>query len=240
MPRMPKWLADFSEKTFKAAYKQTVITEVEYYAPKLKRIRYQGDALRSIEWKPAQEVEFRVTDTEYRHYTPMYWNKEKGYTDVLFYLHGKGPGSSWASDLKVNDELLLIGPGGKFIIPDNSSRIVMMGDETTLSTFYGMQQQLPGGVTNIHCLIECEAEAMGWPEKIGMKAIPLQTIPSFPGRIQEEWLRQHLNTADSATAYFLSGNADTMKNLRRLLVSTGVPGAQIRMKPYWLKGKKGL
>lgn len=60
MPGMPKWLADFSEKTFKAAYKQTVITEVEYYAPKLKRIRYQGDALKSIEWKPAQEVEFRV------------------------------------------------------------------------------------------------------------------------------------------------------------------------------------
>jgi NADPH-dependent ferric siderophore reductase len=112
MPRMPKWLADFSEKTFKAAYKQTVITEVEYYAPKLKRIRYQGDALRSIEWKPAQEVEFR--------------------------------------------------------------------------------------------------------------------------------LRQHLHTADSATAYFLSGNADTIKNLRRILVSTGVPGAQIRIKPYWLEGKKGL
>lgn len=240
MPRMPKWLADFSEQAFKGAYKQTVITEIEYYAPKLKRVRYQGDALRTVQWKPAQEVEFRVNDTEYRHYTPMCWNQEIGYTDVLFYLHGKGPGSDWASQLQVNDELLLIGPGGKFIIPEGSSKIVMMGDETTLSTFYGMQQQLPKGASDVHCLIECEPEAMDWPEKIGMKAVPLQRIPSFTGRVQEEWLRQHLKTAATATAYFLSGNADTIKNLRRLLVSTGVPGAQIKMKPYWLEGKKGL
>lgn len=41
---MPKWLADFSEKTFKAAYKQTVITEVEYYA-RVQGYRYRIPAL---------------------------------------------------------------------------------------------------------------------------------------------------------------------------------------------------
>lgn len=37
MPGMPKWLTDFSGKTFKGAYKQTVVTELEYYAPRIYR-----------------------------------------------------------------------------------------------------------------------------------------------------------------------------------------------------------
>lgn len=237
MPKMPKWLGDLSEKTFKTTYKQTVITEVEYYAPQLKRVRYQGEALKTVQWKAAQEVEFRVTETEYRHYTPLCWNTEKGYTDVLFYLHGKGPGSHWASALKVADEVLLIGPGGKFTINAAQEHAIMMGDETTLSAFKSMQDLLihPGT-----CVLECAAHTLGWPEKIGLAAIVLESIAAHPGKVLEQWLHNHLQQDKTNSIYFLSGNADTIKKLRRLLLAAGITGSRVRSKPYWLEGKEGL
>lgn len=127
MPSMPKWLGDFSEKVFKNAYRETVVTQTEYYDEKLKRVRYQGEDLKKVDWIPAQEIEFRINDTDYRHYTPSCWNKEKGYVDVIFYLHGRGVGSLWADSLKEGDSVMIIGPGGKFILPSKLESIVMIG-----------------------------------------------------------------------------------------------------------------
>lgn len=238
MPRMPRWLADFSEKAFKGAYKPVTVTETAYLAPALKRVRYQGDALKATTWKAAQEIEFRVTDTEYRHYTPMCWDIEQGFTDVLFYLHDQGPGSRWAEQLVVGDEVLLIGPGGKFILPPGLSEVIMMGDETTLSAFKGMQDL--GSGSSLKCLIECAPENTDWPERIGLHAEVLATIPGHTGKVQEEWLSGQLKSHSQATSYFLSGNANTIKRLRHLLHKSGVPSAQIKVKPYWMEGKAGL
>lgn len=239
MPRMPKWLGDFSEKTFKSAYKKTIITEVEYYATQLKRIRYQGEELKSVDWRAAQEVEFRVSETEYRHYTPLCWNNIDGYTDVLFFLHGQGPGSHWAARLALGDEVNLIGPAGKFVLPADQWNVVMMGDETTLSAFKGMKELLPIGAF-APCILELDAHAAEWPGLIGLSATVLKTIPQERGRVQMEWLRDFLQKEVKQSLFFLSGNATTIKDLRKLLLSKKVPAKNIFSKPYWMEGKAGL
>lgn len=236
---MSKWLGDLSQKTFKSAYKSTVVTEVEYYDKYLKRIRYQGDDLKPVDWKPSQEVEFRVTDTEYRHYTPLCWNNIEGYTDVLFYLHGKGPGSLWAERIEVGEEILLIGPGGKFVMPPEADHVVMMGDETTLSAFKGMSDRLPHSIHKT-CVLELGETSLQWAVKIGLSATVLETLSAERGLIQEIWLEDYLHENQEKNTYFLSGNANTIKKLRNLLIKAKVPPKQIFSKPYWMEGREGL
>jgi len=239
MPKMPKWLGDFSEKAFKKAYKPTIVTEVEYYHKLLKRIRYQGEMLMEVDWKPAQEVEFRVTDTEYRHYTPLRWNSIEGYTDVLFYLHGRGPGSRWADQIKVGDEVMLIGPGGKFVMPPDQWNVVMLGDETTLSAFKSMKERLPHGAYS-PCMLEMGVHALNWPSMIGLSATTLETNPNYRGQVLEDWLDDFLVMNQTEVTFFLSGNANTIKRLRKKLIAKKVAARSIISKPYWMEGKEGL
>ncbi len=241
MPKMPKWLGDFSEKFFKSSYHPTVVSEIEYYHKRFKRVRYQGEALKSIEWIPAQEVEFRVTDTEYRHYTPSVWNNTEGYVDVLFYLHGKGPGSLWADKLKVGDEVLLIGPGGKFVPKPEEKNIIMLGDETTLSAFYGMQKFVAEDVETI-CVLEMNEEALDWHTKIGLEATILETKTSQRGEKLYLWTQKHLLQISERDkySYYISGNANTIKEISKLLINCEINPKLIYKKPYWKEGKKGL
>lgn len=240
MPRMSKWMGDLSEKFFSSYYKRTVVSEVEYYDEKLKRVRYKGEELKNVEWHPAQEVEFRVTPTEYRHYTPMLWNKKECYTDVLFYLHNKGPGSLWADNLVVGDKVMLIGPAGKFVAKKSFKKVLMIGDETSLSTYYGMQTLLKPNSETICVLEVCEG-VLKWADIIGLKSIMLNTSTSQLGKKLEAWLKGFLERNDARDyMYFLSGNANTIKILRRMLVKRIVDSRQIFTHPYWAKGKKGL
>lgn len=240
MPRMYKWLGDLSEKFFSSYYKQTIVSEVEYYDKKLKRVRYKGEELKNVNWQPAQEIEFRVTDTEYRHYTPMLWNKKEGYTDVLFYLHNKGPGSLWADKLEIGDKVTLIGPAGKFVANKNHKKVIMMGDETSLSTYYGMQELLKPN-NNVICVLEMGKERASWADKIGLKSIILNNNTDEIGKQSEIWLKKFIQNSDAKEyIYFLSGNANTIKILRRILIKIVINSKQIFTHPYWAKGKKGL
>ncbi|WP_430612797.1 siderophore-interacting protein [Flavobacterium sp. JP2137] len=238
---MPKWLGDLSERTFKQSYKAVTVAEVEYYAKNFKRIRFQGEALCSIPWQAAQEVEFRVSDTEYRHYTPCCWNVEQGYADVLFYLHGQGPGSLWADALTVGSALNLIGPGGKFVLPSRSHSVVMLGDETTLSAFKGMKEVI-GSNAQKTCVLEMEFDALMWAKTVGLEALVLQAIAGQRGAVLEFWLQEFVqnNPAASVTDYLLSGNAQTIAKLYKILRAAKVPSKNIYAKPYWAEGKVGL
>lgn len=239
MPSMPKWLGNFSEKFFSKYYKQTIVAEIEYYDKNLKRVRYQGVELKNINWQPAQEIEFRVTDTEYRHYTPMLWNEKEGYVDVLFYLHNKGPGSLWAANLKKEDSVTLIGPAGKFVAKKEYKKTVMIGDETSLSTYYGMQKLLKSNETI--CVLEMNQNALKWAEKIGLEATVIETKNNEIGKKTEKWLENFVEQSEAKEyMYFLSGNANTIKKLRRLLVRKKINSKHIFIHPYWAEGKKGL
>jgi len=236
---MPKWIGDLSEKAFKSYYRPVIVTDIEYYDRLLKRVRFQGEALKGVDWKPAQEVEFRVTETDFRHYTPLCWNDTEGYTDVLFYLHSQGPGSAWADRVESGLEINLIGPGGKFVLPPDRDNVAMLGDETTLSAFKSMRDVLPNDAC-AYCILEMEAYAHDWPSRIGLEAAVLQTKHGHRGQVLEDWLNGFLKKGGDGASFFLSGNAGTIKRLRRQLLAKKIPPGNIFSKPYWMEGRQGL
>lgn len=238
MPRIPKWIGDTMELAFKSQIHPVKVSEIELLDEKLKRIRFTSERLKQLQWLPGQEIEFRVSDQDYRHYTPCNWNIEEGYTDVIFYLHGQGPGSDWAEKRQPGDQLKMIGPGGKFTLIPAARQYVFLGDETTIGLFLAMQQAI-GSDAVITGVIESEPFAMKWPAMCGLTLAVCERISDFRGKAIWQWVSQHV-VWDEHTVFYISGHAGSIQLLKKELLAKGIHHAQVKTKPYWATGKKGL
>lgn len=74
--------------------KATRVTSVETLAPRLRRVRFEGESLKGVRAEPGHEVEFRVGPTAIRHDTPSLVDPARGALEVFVFFHGQGPGSS--------------------------------------------------------------------------------------------------------------------------------------------------
>ncbi|MEM8887332.1 MAG: siderophore-interacting protein [Bacteroidota bacterium] len=242
MPTVPKWLANGMEKVFSGMMNTVHVSETEYLDKHLKRVRFTGD-LSSTKFVPGKVIEFRISDTEFRHYTPSYFDKEAGICDVLFYLHGYGPGSAWASALKKGDQMKLMGPGGKMSYAYASSRQFFFGDESSLGLCYNLAEEAKQKGHAYKCLLEMETENTAWPGIISLDAETVGKSSPHPAEPAISYLQQ-LPAAEwedwKAASYYLSGRAKSIQAIRKALVQKGIGSKQIISMPYWADGKKGL
>lgn len=102
-----------------------------------------------------------------------------------------------------------------------------------------MQKSLDAKVHSV-CLLEMEASHLNWYQKIGLEAVVMENSSSSKGENINNWFQQNLDTLSSETYYYLSGNAKTIKAVRKLLRLNQIPSKMIVSKPYWSEGKKGM
>lgn len=232
MPDLPQFLAARAEAWFGRA---CVVSEAEELAPKLRRVRFAGAALRERGWSAGQEIECRVGPTHFRHYTPLRWDDARGEVDVLFYLHGQGPGSRWAEALSPGSAAHLMGPGGRFRLRPGARRHVLLGDETTIGLFAAMAAAVPAGET-VCGAIEGEVPA----ELLTRLGLPLAALPRARtrGAALSTWLA---GQEPGDAAYYLAGHAGSIQRLREALHGEReVPRERVRTKAYWADGRAGL
>lgn len=229
---IPKWMGDVAEMIIQ---QRVTVVDTHYLAPKLKLVRFESDVVRKRSFLPGQWVEFRVSDGDFRHYSPSAHNAESGLMEVLFYLHEKGPGSTWADNLKAGDEMMMLGPAGKFVLHKNAAHHLFIGDETSIGVCKVMQDAL--GSDNFTCLIECEEAHANWPTLAGLMAT---TIPKqgHEGETLKKAVQQ-VTLPPNTTAY-LSGHASSIQAVRKTLIVRGMPSSRILAKAYWADGKRGL
>jgi NADPH-dependent ferric siderophore reductase len=98
------------------------------------------------------------TRPEMRDYTPRYWSVEEGWIDLDFVLHGDGPASSWAANVRTGDTLVIGGPRGSQVVPLEFDWYLLAGDETALPAIGRRIEELPQG-TKIFAVVEVENRA---------------------------------------------------------------------------------
>lgn len=232
MPTVPKFLADFIEPRFS----QTVeVSEVTLLAPRFLRVCFRADCLKQQNFTPGQVVEFRVSDTAFRHYTPSRWCRDHGLLEVLFFLHGQGPGSAWASSLSPGQTVQLMGPGGRFFLRDAKTH-VFLGDETTIGLFSCLARDADETVLGA---IETEAGATNWPLLGRLELSGIERLEKR-GASLLKWLQQNQPPAHESTHFYLAGHAATIALLRRWIRAQRWSRKQIHTYPYWADGKRGL
>lgn len=232
MPTLPARLAATAERWFGHP---AVVTAVEDLSPGLRRVVFTGDALRGRRWTPGQEVEFRVADREFRHYTPTVVDPDAGVVEVLFADHGDGPGAAWARALAPGDDVGVMGPAGG-IRGRITDRRLLLGDASTLGLFACFAAFGHGAVLGA---VEVPA---GDVEAAAALVPDLHVLPAAadPGVALHEWTISHYVADPRRDQAYLVGHAQTIQALRTQLRAQGMPRAAITTKPYWATGRTGL
>ncbi len=241
MPRVPKWVADAMESVFSAQVRKVVVSEITCLNPHLRKVTFKG-SFPNIQFKLGQAIAVRVNETNFRNYTPSYWNSEKGVFEVIFHLHGNGPGSNYISDLRINDLVTIALPRGFDIYREEHKYHFFFGDETTIGLFESLQQLVEENGQEYIGILELNKDTLDFMIKTnsGLEVVPssidkaqnaISLLEKLPERVWELW---------KSGAFYLMGNGRSVQRFRNALKEKGVNIRNIKTQPYWVEGKFGL
>lgn len=233
MPQLPTRLADVAERIFA---RRAVVTHVEDVAPRLRLIRLEGHDLEGVSFTPGQEIEVRVSGSAFRHYTPSFFDTQRGLLELMIYLHNHGPGSRWAEQLTLGAETGILGPGGRFHLDDHLGTHLFAGDETTIALFRALTNvvrraaRVTGAIEVDAELFKTEGLSFGPAEKI------LRDDGDRGGAVVR-WVLQNVEHVSRPISVYAAGHAGTVRSLKRALDGRKL---NFRSRIYWDERSRGL
>lgn len=240
MPTLPKWINDAMEGLLKSHFRPVVATQIDDYSSSLRKIQFQGD-FNGLAFEPGYAVAFRVSDTAYRNYTPFLLDARQGICEILFHLHGNGPGSDFMRGMRVGEVMRMLSPRGRTVYRANVSHHVVVGDETTLGLALAIRNEATVHGHSCNTIFELDDRSI--MEELELYGHVLTKEPlNKAGRIRQFVFQQNENagTRLDDTGFYIAGNADTMRLVRRELKEMNVPPKNIFSQAYWAEGKTGL
>lgn len=239
MPKAPKWFNDTVETLLSSKMPMVRVTETEYLSAFIKRIRLQGD-LKGWNVQPGYATAVRISDTEYRNYTPAFTDVEKGIVDLIVHLHSDAPGSRYMNNLFAGDELKLLMPRGKKVYSEDVKQYFFFGDETTLALACALNEKLKKNSRLLQFYFELDAENKNIP---GILGLDNYSVFSKNKTFADVELVKELPLAQTPywknASYIVAGNATSVQTVRRALKQLAVSGSIIAQ-AYWAAGKIGL
>ena len=232
---MPKWMGDLFSNALRPNMK---ILSVELLSPQIKRVRFHGDNSK-MNAAIGHANFIRVTETEYRNYTTAYHNKQEGILDIIFHIHGKGPGSRYADSLKAGDEIFISPPRGKKLYDPKARKQFIFGDETALGLSYSFLPVLEQARHEFQFYFELEEENKNIPHLLGLKNYTV--FPKDGSFGNEKWISElpvFQATGWRDASFVLVGNAKSVQAFRKVLKNGNA--SKVISQGYWLEGKRGL
>lgn len=173
-----------------------------------------------------------------RDYTPGHFDPDALTLDVDFALHEAGPATTWALQAQPGQEMMIGGPRGSFLVPDDFDWYLLMGDETALPAIGRRLGALPPHATTL-VFVEVASGAdelpfalnrrthLTWLHRDGQEA-------GATDLLEQALARTPLPAGDGHC--WIACETLTAKRLRQMLVTRGQPGAWIRASGYWKRG----
>ena len=241
MPSVPKIIGDFMELTFSSKICKVSIASIISTSPNVKTITFKG-TFPSVKFKIGQAIIIRVDDTNYRNYTPSKWDSDLGIFEVVFHIHGNGPGSHFINNLTLNDKVTVGMPRGFNIYKQESKYHFFFGDETCISVFKSLKDEINNDDSNYLGILELATVSIDELKNIGLAVdiVPksenkaefaIMELNKLDGKIWDLWQNGY---------FYLMGNAKSIQAFRQALKEKGVQSKNIYTKPFWAKGKVGL
>lgn len=81
-----------------------------------------------------------------RDFTPRSFNRAQHTLTIDFALHVHGPATMWAHNARVGDPMLIGGPRGSLVVPDDFDWYLLIGDESALPAIGRRLQELRAAV----------------------------------------------------------------------------------------------
>lgn len=173
MPTVPKIIGDFMELTFSSKICTVGVSSILTISPSVKTITFKG-TFPNVKFRIGQAIIIRVDDTNYRNYTPSKWDSKSGTFEVIFHIHGNGPGSHFINNLKPGDQITVGMPRGFNIYKQEVKYQFFFGDETCMSVFKSLKDEINSDGNNYLGVLELDTVSMEVPNTIGLM---MDTVP---------------------------------------------------------------
>ncbi len=235
MSTLSSWLGSTMETVFSHLFHTVQVTGTSLLSPQLKLITMQGE-LSDMRFVPGQDIKIRVTDLDFRHYTPTFFDKEKGLCQLLIHLHGKGPGSEWAENLKSGDQVKLFRPDGGMRFDNEASHHFFFGDETSIGLFNLLKERALEEDKEYFGVLELSEENQDALSKLRLMLDTVQSHPDNPAGEAIAWMEDMHPDCWAAwknARFYLAGRVASIQRFRKYLRQRGVSSRQISSDAYW-------
>ena len=217
------------------------VTRVDTVSERFRFIELQSDAFRNVTWEPAAKVALFVNGYK-RVYTPVSIDNEQGLMKILTYVHGSGPGSSWAASAKISDECRYFGPQPSLALSSLNNPYVLFGDETSFAAASTLQTRLGSGVES-RLIFEVLSPTQA---QVALDAVGLNNATLFERSPDGSHLNRVAKLISQslsevgARSLILTGCGPSIQTLRRFLKTSELALSKNKVKAYWAPGKEGL
>jgi NADPH-dependent ferric siderophore reductase len=195
-----------------------------------------------VSWNLGDKLQVRTDGFTTRTYTPIGWDPVAGSTTLLAYMHGDGPGSTWARTVEPGDTCDLLGPRQSLKFDDPGRPVLFVGDETSFGLATAWQRAHPTA-TAIASLFEVND-----PDEANVALTSLAFASARLFRRQED--ADHIDEltrmlievlqSDGDPHLCLTGKAQTIAAIRRALKEAGLSNHSTNVKAYWDAHRAGL
>lgn len=168
-----------------------------------------------------------------RDYTPRRFDASARRLCIEFALHGDGPAAQWAAQAQPGDALVIGGPRGSFVLPDDLAWHLLVGDLSALPAIARRLEALPPSA-EVTAVVQAEPAD--------------RRVLRMPPRARLVWvddltaclaaLRDWQRPAGEGFAW-CAGEAQAMREVRRQLLDQGLDPRAVRAAAYWRPGAAG-
>ncbi|MES2745005.1 MAG: siderophore-interacting protein [Bdellovibrionota bacterium] len=219
------------------------VSSVESVSENFRIITLHAAALTKVRWASGGKIQINVGEWNVRTYTPVSIDSETGQLRIVAYLHGKGPGSRWASEIKVGDECQYLGPR-ESLAPDSKLKpVVVFGDETSLG-LAATCRKLGGENSHYHFVFEVTdvEECLKVCRELEIAESSTLVAKVSDGSHLDEVCQHLQNTYDivSRGQLILTGNLKSIRSVKNNLQARGFSSTRMKTKVYWAEGQTGI
>jgi NADPH-dependent ferric siderophore reductase len=229
------WLGD-------RVLREARVTALHDLGAKFRRITLAGDSLRGISSAAGDKIQVFLPEVGARTYTPFAVDSDAGRLDLLAYLHGDGPGATWARALVPGATVRVLGPRDSIPLESLTRPIALFGDETSFAVaraLLDVRAPDPAPATlllEVSSRQECEMarEALDLPSDTLLERRGAQ-----PGAFYADCAARLTRSLPTGGSLVLTGSARSIQQVRASLRSQAGDHKQ-KVKAYWSPGKRGL
>jgi NADPH-dependent ferric siderophore reductase len=208
----------------------STVTELEALSPRMRRIALTAPGLGLTNWPLACDIAIVLAgeDREVRRrYTVRSVTEDTLLVDAV--LHGHGPGSTWAQQLNIGDQVSFFGPRGEVSIAE-VDWLLALTDESGLPAVAALAEAVSG--RSLTVLAEIEDDAEQYPLAGDVRWLVRDGRPAGHPDLLLAALADFAPPPGAGSAYVI-GESRAVVTLRDELARFGLARSAVYAKGYW-------
>jgi NADPH-dependent ferric siderophore reductase len=165
--------------------------------------------------------------------------------EIIFHIHGNGPGSNLAVLLKVGEKVKMAVPGGRkmYVYVPEKAHHFFFGDENSLSFYVILMKEMQQGNHGYTGILEMNDRNSEVTELLGLDVVTVLKTPDTPGQQAIKYLlelSEYKSHELEEYIFYVTGNVASVQAFRKELKQLGVNAKNIKLQGYWVEGSAGL